>query len=85
MMSMLRYLFILEDSETSANLKAKLSREMHEMDSGVEYDFYEAAGPEDALRQGHRHLLRLLWRRRLDSRCRSRPHGLRRRKVSRCL
>ncbi len=50
MMSMLRYLFILEDSETSANLKAKLSREMHEMDSGVEYDFYEAAGPEDALR-----------------------------------
>lgn len=50
MMSLMRYLFILEDSEASAKLKEKLSREMREMDSGVEYDFFEAAGPEEALR-----------------------------------
>ena len=50
MMSMLRYLFILEGGETSAVLKEKLSQGMKELDSGVEYDFYEAAGPEDALR-----------------------------------
>ena len=50
MMTLMRYLFILEASEASAVLKEKLSQGMKKLDSGVEYDFYEAAGPEDALR-----------------------------------
>ena len=50
MMTLMRYLFILEGGESSAVLIEKLSRGMKELDSGVEYDFYEAAGAEDALR-----------------------------------
>lgn len=50
MMTLMRYLFILEGGEASAVLKEKLSQGMKELDSGVEYDFYEAAGAEDALR-----------------------------------
>ncbi len=50
MMTPMRYLFILEGGEASAVLKEKLSQGMKELDSGVEYDFYEAAGAEDALR-----------------------------------
>ena len=50
MMTLMRYLFILEASEASAVLKEKLSQGMKKLDSGVEYDFYEAVGPEDALR-----------------------------------
>lgn len=46
MIPVLRYVFILEDRR----LMEDLSRGMKELDSGVEYDFYEAAGPEDALR-----------------------------------
>ena len=42
----LRYVFILEDNR----LRDDLSQGMKELDSGVEYDFYEAAGAEDALR-----------------------------------
>ena len=50
MMTLMRYLFILEGGEASAVLIEKLSRGMKELDSGVEYDFYETAGAEDALR-----------------------------------
>lgn len=50
MMTLMRYLFILEGGEASAVLKEQLSQGMKELDSGVEYDFYEAAGAEDALR-----------------------------------
>ena len=50
MMTLMRYLFILEANETSAALKEQLCQGMKELDSGVEYDFYEAAEAEDALR-----------------------------------
>ncbi len=50
MMNLMRYLFILEGGESAAALIEELSQGMKELDSGVEYDFYEAAGPEDALR-----------------------------------
>ena len=46
MIPVLRYVFILEDNR----LRDDLSQGMKELDSGVEYDFYEAAGAEDALR-----------------------------------
>lgn len=46
MIPVLRYVFILEDNM----LREDLSRVMKELDSGVEYDFYEAGGAEDTLR-----------------------------------
>ena len=50
MISPVRYLFIFQGGENSQPLREELSRQLKELDNGVEYDFYPAADAEDALR-----------------------------------
>lgn len=50
MISVSRYLFIHDARGDSAPLHDSLIRQLKEADRGVEYDFYAAASPEEALR-----------------------------------
>ena len=50
MISLPRYLFIHDAGTDPTALKEPIVRQWKEMDRGVEYDFYAASGPEDALR-----------------------------------
>ena len=45
-----RYLFIHDARADSATLRESLIRQWKDIDRGVEYDFYAAGSPEDALR-----------------------------------
>lgn len=45
-----RYLFIHDAQPDPAPLRGDIARQWKEIDRGVEYDFYAAASPEDALR-----------------------------------
>lgn len=50
MISPVRYLFIFQGGEDNQPLRKELSRQLKELDNGVEYDFYVAADAEDVLR-----------------------------------
>lgn len=45
-----RYLFIFDGRESSSTPRNTVSHLMKELDKGVDYDFFEAGGPDDALR-----------------------------------
>ena len=49
MIPIIRYLFI-HDGQQDASLRDGLIRQLKELDSGVEYDFYAASGADDVLR-----------------------------------
>ena len=50
MIPVTRYLFIYEGEDGGALLRDSVSRQMKDLDKGIEYDFHSASGPEDALR-----------------------------------
>ena len=50
MISAVRYLFILSGEGDAPAVREQVVRELKRIDRGVEYDFYEAWGAEDALR-----------------------------------
>ena len=50
MISPVRYLFVLDAKAAPSPVKERLGREFKDLDSGVEYDFYEAGDPADILR-----------------------------------
>ncbi len=50
MISAVRYVFIHSGVGDAPALRDQVVRELKQIDRGVEYDFYEARGPEDALR-----------------------------------
>lgn len=45
-----RYLFICEGKEVPSSLAGGIVRQLKELDCGVDYDFYAAADPDEALR-----------------------------------
>lgn len=50
MISAVRYVFIHSGEGDATALRKQVVRELKQIDRGVEYDFYEAREPEDALR-----------------------------------
>ncbi|MBO6044945.1 MAG: hypothetical protein J6P69_03735 [Bacteroidales bacterium] len=45
-----RYLFVYEGEDGDARLRDSVSRQMKDLDKGIDYDFHAAADPEEALR-----------------------------------
>lgn len=50
MIPVTRYLFIYEGEDGDARLRDSVSKQMKELDKGIDYDFRAAADPEEALR-----------------------------------
>jgi len=50
MIPVLRYLFVHDARTESLKLKDLILKQLKEADMGVDYDFYAASGPDDALR-----------------------------------
>jgi len=50
MISVTRYVFVCEEGKAEASLRDSIGKTLRDLDRGIEYDFYAAEGPEDALR-----------------------------------